>query len=130
LSPLLVASAPLRFEPEIRKAIPTWGERLRFISAHTRDVLAAPASPGKMARRVRWAEAHRFAGADAVRAPVMIVTGEPGLDRVVPVEVSRRNLEQFPGARHVVLPGTGHLGIVTSPERFCAAMQEFLEAAG
>lgn len=129
LSPLLLASAPLRFEPEIRNAIPTWSERIRFISTHTRDVLKAPAWPGKMARRVRWAEAHTFAGADAVRAPVMVVTGEPGLDRVVPVEVSRRNLEQFPGARHVVLPGTGHLGIVTSPERFCAAMCEFLEAS-
>jgi pimeloyl-ACP methyl ester carboxylesterase len=128
LSPLLLASAPLRFEPEIRKAIPSWGERLRFLSIHTRDVLKAPAGPGRMARRVRWAEAHHFAGADAVRAPVMVVTGEPGLDRVVPVEVSQRNLDQFPGARHVVLPGTGHLGIVTSPEHFCTAMHEFLEA--
>lgn len=129
LSPLMLASAPLRFEPEIRKAIPTWGQRMRFIATQIRDVLTAPARPGNMARRVRWAEAHQFADVDRVQAPVMVVTGEPGLDRVVPFEVSRRNLEQFPGARHVVLPGTGHLGIVTTPECFCTAMHEFVDAA-
>lgn len=127
LSPLFLASAPMRFEPEIRHAIPRWGERIRFLSTQTRDVLGAPTRPRNMARRVRWAENHKFAGVDAVRAPVMIITGEPGLDRVVPAEVTRRNLEHFPGARHVVLPGTGHLGIVTCPERFCAAMGDFLE---
>jgi pimeloyl-ACP methyl ester carboxylesterase len=126
LSPLFVASAPLRFEPEIRKAIPEWRQRVRFISRQTRNVLGAPASPGKMARRVRWAEAHHFAGTDAVRAPVLVVTGEPGLDRVVPVEVSRRNIERFPGARHVVIPRTGHLGIVTQPDEFRTVMRDFL----
>lgn len=130
LSPLFLASAPLRFEPEIRKAIPRFGERMRFISTHTRDVLGAPASPGKMARRVRWAEAHHFAGAAAVRAPVLVVTGEPELDRVVPVEVSRRTIEHFPGARHVVLPRTGHLGIVTQPDAFRTLMREFLGSVG
>ena len=79
-----------------------------------------------MARRVRWAETHRFADPARVQAPVLVVTGEPGLDRVVPVEVSRRTLDLVPSARHVVLARTGHIGIVTQPDRFCHVMDEFL----
>jgi pimeloyl-ACP methyl ester carboxylesterase len=57
---------------------------------------------------------------------VLVVTGEPDLDRVVPVEVSRRTLTHLPSARHVVLPRTGHIGIVTQPDRFCRVMDQFL----
>ena len=63
-----------------------------------------------------------------VEAPVLVVTGEPGLDRVVPVEVSRRIVARVRRARHVVLPRTGHLGIVTRPEGFCRVMNEFVES--
>ena len=64
----------------------------------------------------------------ACRLPVLVVTGEPGLDRVVPVEVSRRIVARVRRARHVVLPRTGHLGIVTRPEGFCRVMDEFVES--
>ena len=56
-------------------------------------VVRAPTSPARMARRIAWAEAHRFADPRAVEAPALVVTGEPGLDRVVPVEVTRRYLD-------------------------------------
>jgi pimeloyl-ACP methyl ester carboxylesterase len=127
LSPLFVATAPLRLRPEVRAAFPAFGERLRFLATHTWRVVTAPMSPPKMARRVRWAEAHRFADPGGVSAPVLVVTGEPGLDRVVPVEVSRRTMACLRGARHVVLPRTGHLGIVTKPEGFCRVMHDFVE---
>jgi pimeloyl-ACP methyl ester carboxylesterase len=128
LSPLFVATAPLRLRPEVRAAFPAWSERMRFLASHTWRVVTAPMSPGKMARRVRWADAHRFADAEGVQAPVLVVTGEPGLDRVVPVEVSRRIVARIRRARHVVLPRTGHLGIVTRPEGFCRVMNEFVES--
>jgi len=126
LSPLFVVTAPMRLRPEVRAALPGLGPRLRFVAAQSLRVLRAPASPYRMARRIRWAEAHHFADQSRIQAPVLVVTGEPELDRVVPVEVSRRTLARVPSGRHVVLAGTGHIGIVTRPDRFCHVMDEFL----
>jgi len=126
LSPIFVVTAPMRLAPEVRAAFPTIREQLRFMAVHSWRVFRAPASPPRMARRVRWAQAHEFADPARVQAPVLVVTGEPDLDRVVPVEVSRRTLDRLPSARHVVLPRTGHIGIVTQPDRFCRVMDQFL----
>lgn len=126
LTPLFVVTAPMRLQSEVRAAFPGLGQRLHFVVAQSWRMLRAPSSPPKMARRVRWAEAHPFADLSHVHAPVLVVTGEPGLDRVVPVEVSRRTLASVPSGRHVVLPRTGHIGIVTRPEGFRRVMDEFL----
>ncbi|MGE3887598.1 MAG: alpha/beta fold hydrolase [Vicinamibacterales bacterium] len=128
LSPVFVITAPMRLQPEVRAAFPAIGDRLRFMARHGWRVTTAPMSPTKMARRLEWAEHHRFADATHVQAPTLVVTGEPGLDRVVPVEVSRRNVARLAHARHVVLPRTGHLGIVTKPEGFCKVLDEFVGA--
>jgi pimeloyl-ACP methyl ester carboxylesterase len=126
LSPVFVATSPLRLHPEVRAAFPSFGNRVRFMLSHGLRVAKAPMSVTKMARRIAWAGAHQFADASAVTAPVLVVTGEPSLDRVVPVEVSRRNVERLRAVRHVVLPQTGHLGIVTRPDRFRTALDDFL----
>jgi hypothetical protein len=54
------------------------------------------------------------------------MTGEPGLDRVVPIDVSRRILERIPNTRHVVLPRTGHIGLVTRPDLFADTIDAFM----
>jgi pimeloyl-ACP methyl ester carboxylesterase len=126
LSPIFVATSPLRLRPEVRAAFPAFGPRLRFLASHAWRVAIAPMSPARMARRVRWAEAHRFADMSRVQAPVLVVTGEPGLDRVVPVELTRRITMRVRQARHVVLPRTGHIGIVTRPDRFREVVNEFV----
>ncbi len=127
LSPVFVATSPMRLQPEVRAAFPLFRERLRFMLGHGLRVARAPMSAAKMARRIQWAEAHRFAEPSAVSAPVLVVTGEPALDRVVPVEVSERNIARLRAARHVVLPHTGHLGIVTRPDRFRTVVDDFLK---
>jgi pimeloyl-ACP methyl ester carboxylesterase len=125
LSPIFALTSPMRLQPEVQAAFPSIGARLHFMAYHGWRVVTAPMSPKKMARRISWAEHHRFADAARV-APALVVTGEPGLDRVVPVEVSRRNVSRLPSARHVVLPRTGHLGIVTKPDRFRELMDQFV----
>jgi pimeloyl-ACP methyl ester carboxylesterase len=127
LSPVFVITSPLRLQPEVRAAFPGIRERLRFMLGHGLRVARAPMSAAKMARRIQWAEAYRFAEPSAVSAPVLVVTGEPALDRVVPVEVSERNIARLRAARHVVLPRTGHLGIVTRPDRFRTVVDDFLK---
>jgi pimeloyl-ACP methyl ester carboxylesterase len=128
LSPIFAVTSPMRLQPEVQAALPSVGARLRFMAYHGWRVVTAPMSPKKMARRIVWAERHRFADPARVAAPTLLVTGEPGLDRVVPVEVSRRNVSRLPAARHVVLARTGHLGIVTRPEQFRDLMDEFVAA--
>jgi 3-oxoadipate enol-lactonase len=127
LSPVFVATSPMRLRPEVRAAFPVFKDRLRFMLGHGLRVARAPMSAAKMARRIQWAEVHRFAEPSAVSAPVLVVTGEPALDRVVPVEVSARNIARLRAARHVVLPRTGHLGIITRPDRFRTVVDDFLK---
>jgi pimeloyl-ACP methyl ester carboxylesterase len=80
-----------------------------------------------MARRVAWARSHHFADRHLIKAPALIVTGEPGLDNVVPVDVSRRYLDELQYCEHVVLERTGHLGLVTRPEAFAGVLGRFLD---
>ena len=82
-----------------------------------------------MARRVAWAKWHHFADPHSVKAPALIVTGEPGLDRIVPVDVSRRYLSDFERVEHIVMKGTGHLGLVTRPDEFAGVLQRFVNGA-
>jgi pimeloyl-ACP methyl ester carboxylesterase len=129
MSPLFVATAPQRMRPELSAAMPTIGARLRFSLAQAARVVMAPARPAMMARRIQWAKAHRFADPHQVTSPVLVVTGEPGLDRVVPVDVTRRYLDEFETAEHVVLKRTGHIGLVTRPDAFAGVLERFMHDA-
>lgn len=124
LSPVFAVSAPARLYPEVRAAIPAVAPRLRFMARAAAGVAAAPASPRRMARRVEWALAHHFAGLDAITAPALVVTGEPALDRVVPVEQTAR-YAALRTVRQATLARTGHIGLVTRPREFAALIGDF-----
>lgn len=129
LSPLFVATAPRRMGREVAAALPAIGQRLRFMAGQGARIAMAPASPSKMARRMAWASAHHFADPQHITAPALVVTGEPGLDRVVPVEVSRRYLTDLQSVEHVVLEHTGHIGLVTRPDAFASVLERFVHGA-
>lgn len=57
--------------------------------------------------------------------PVLVIAGEE--DAVVPVEDARRMQEAAWDARLEVIPGAGHLTPVEQPERFVAALRDFLD---
>lgn len=125
-SPLFLASGPQRYRPEMVAAMPSLIERLKFALSAGVRVLMAPANPSRMARRVAWAKSHRFADPRSVKAPVLLVTGEPELDRVVPVDLTRRYLDEFTKAEHVVVRQTGHLGMATRPDAFADVLERFV----
>jgi 3-oxoadipate enol-lactonase len=127
LSPLFIATAPLRLRPEIVAALPSLGARLRFGAWHTARAVLSPTTPLRMARRIAWARSHHFANPRSVKAPALVVTGEPLLDRVLPVEVTRRYLDDLHSARHVILERTGHLGSVTRPGEFADVLGRFVD---
>lgn len=126
LSPMFVATAPQRNRPEMIAAFPSIGSRLKFAIRTGAQVLMAPANPSRMARRIAWAKAHHFADPHTVKAPVLLLTGEAELDRIVPVDVTKRYLDEFDEAEHVVLKRTGHLGLVTRPDAFAGVLERFV----
>jgi len=127
MSPLFVATAPQRMRPEMVAAFPRWLARLKFTVGYGLNVIGAIPSPVKMARRIDWATQHHFADAGRIDVPALIVTGEPELDRVVPVDVSRRYLDDIHSATHVVLRRTGHNGPATRPDEFADMLGRFVD---
>jgi 3-oxoadipate enol-lactonase len=126
--PLFLAETPWRLRPEIRTAIPDARARRQFSLRALRTLVSAPLSLSQMAARARMISSVDV-GADCARitAPTLVVTGERGLDHVVPVEGSAEYLRLIPDARAVVLERTGHLGSITRPDAFAALVRAFTE---
>ena len=125
-SPLFVATAPQRLRPELTATFPSLFARLKFTVSYGPNVMFALASPARMARRIEWSNQHDFADPRSIEAPTLIVTGEPELDRVVPVDVTRRYLDELRSAQHVVMKRTGHSGYVTRPDEFADVLGKFV----
>jgi pimeloyl-ACP methyl ester carboxylesterase len=128
-SPIFMLDAPLRAMREIRAAFPRLPARARFSAGQARRVLRWYVSPRRMAERLRWNEQFAFSDPSSIDRPVLVITGEDGLDRVVPPELTRRYLDCLPHARHEVLPRTGHLGLLTRPAEFAELIVRFADEA-
>jgi 3-oxoadipate enol-lactonase len=126
--PLFLAETPFRLNPEICAAIPDARARRRFSVRSLRTALGAPVSLSQMAARARMIATEDVTPDCArVTAPTLVVTGEAGLDHVVPVEGSSEYVRLIANARAVVLERTGHLGSITRPDAFAAIVRAFTE---
>jgi pimeloyl-ACP methyl ester carboxylesterase len=125
--PAFCVSALDRLGSEIRTALPDWRARIGFTLAYVGDVMTAPTLPGLMARRVQLQQQTPLQP-DCLRivAPTLVVTGDESLDLVVPVASTREYLQLIPGAQYAVMDHTGHLGMLTQPDRFAGLLKEFL----
>jgi pimeloyl-ACP methyl ester carboxylesterase len=125
-SPLFFAGAFGRFWPELRVTYPAVSQRLRFCAAAMARVAAAPAIPSRMSQRAQMAVREHFASDCAhVEVPTLVITGERELDRVVTCDETIDYLSLINGARLQVLDRTGHLGIISAPDRFAAIVARF-----
>lgn len=101
-----------------------------FAVQHAGTVLAHMFSPRLMARRARMVAALDVERDLArVRCPTLVVTGEPTLDRVVPVRLTREYHRIWPHAAEATLPRTGHLGVITKPDEFARLVVSFADQA-
>jgi pimeloyl-ACP methyl ester carboxylesterase len=124
--PLFAARACRRLLPETFAARPTWGSRARFLGSHVVRILQTPIHPSRMAHWVRaWMATDIAADCRLVSAPTLVLTGEPHLDRVVPVADSLDVVNYITHAKHVVLDRTGHIGLVSRPAEFAALVSTF-----
>jgi 3-oxoadipate enol-lactonase len=86
-------------------------------------------TPSRMAERVRLEQSLDFhPDCERLSAPTLIVTGEEGLDSVVPVHVTKMYESLLPGARLEQMSNTGHIGMLTQPERFAQIVGGFVHA--
>lgn len=130
-TPLFAASAMWRMWPEVAAARGGWLPGLSWLAGHLlRRVLPAPASPRRMQRRLRlWLAADRLADCRAVAVPTLVISGDPRLDRVVPADSTREFATAIRGATFHTLERTGHIGLVTRPERFAEVVMTFARNA-
>lgn len=128
-APAFVATSPARLWPEVSAARPAWPSRLGFFARQGLRAARSPMIPGLMARRIREAQRLDFAADCAnVAVPTLVVSGEEGLDRVVPVGSTRTYAELIRDARYEVMEGTGHIGVLTQPDRFAQIIGGFVHA--
>ncbi len=125
--PLFVAETPFRLRPEVVSALPSRSDRRAFYWSQLQTFLSAGVSLAQIAHRARLMEELDIAGdCRRVTAPTLVVTGEPALDWVVPVGETAEFARLIHGARHLVLERTGHLGTITQPAVFAAAVARFV----
>jgi len=121
-----VATSPGRVWPELHAACGPTGA-VTFLTRHGIRAAAAPMIPGLMAARILETLSIDFSvDCAAVQAPTLVISGEPHLDRIVPVESTRKYAEMIRGAKYVMLEGTGHLGLVTRPAEWAALVGQFV----
>ncbi len=103
-APMFVLTSPGRVLPEICDALPTWRERIRFSAGQLLRVARTRISPTRMAARMRVAkQVDFFEACRRITMPTLVVTGQPGLDRVVPAEETWKYLKLIPGSESLRL---------------------------
>lgn len=128
--PVFLATAFQRLHAELAAAFPRVPDRLAFVLRGTLTALRYPALPHVMAQRVRLMEAIDLsADASRVTAPTLVVTGNPELDLVVPVQSTRRYLSHIRGSRYEMMENSGHSGSLTQPERLARIVGTFVNAS-
>jgi pimeloyl-ACP methyl ester carboxylesterase len=127
LSPLFLLDSPARILPEVRASLPGMRPAMRFVAGQVNRTMRAFLSPTRMAARLRWNESYQFVDPKEISQPVLVITGEDALDRVVSPALTRRYLSALPCAQHVVLAQTGHIGLLTKPAEFAEMVRRFAD---
>lgn len=126
--PLVLPAWFLRMWPEIFAAKPGIAARARFAARYFGRIMLSPLSVTKMSAWARLKLNTDIVGDCArVKAPVLLITGEPELDRVIDLRLTADWLELIPGTRHATIPRTGHIGLVSKPGEFADIVCKFVE---
>jgi 3-oxoadipate enol-lactonase len=146
---LVLANTTSRY-PEAARA--AWAQRIATVRAHGVEAIAdavmeryftegfrarAPGTVARFRRRVTSTGAEGYAGCcnavgtvdttarlGAIAVPTLVIAGE--LDQGTPVAMARTLAEGIPGATLVVLPEASHLSAVEQPDKFDAAVTDFI----
>jgi len=119
-----------RVRVELNAGLPRVWDRIALVVRAAITAVRYPPLPHVMANRVRLMEAVDLAqDAGRVTAPTLVVTGEPGIDRVVPVESTKKYLAYIPNSRYTMIDNAGHTVSLIHPERLARVVCEFINAS-
>jgi pimeloyl-ACP methyl ester carboxylesterase len=127
LLPLFLLSS-LRLHREIAAAVSGWWPGIMASARQGLRSLTHFPAPGRMARRAAMTGEAAVDGLPDIHVPTLVITGERGLDRVVPTTLTAEYCRIWPHATAVTLEHTGHLGLVTRPDAFADAVVSFAES--
>jgi 3-oxoadipate enol-lactonase len=129
--PLFTLRGCYRVVPEILAARDRWSSRMQLAFEYAGRAMRYPLSPTQMAHWVAaWMRADIAGECARVTAPALLVTGEPSLDRVVPVRSTLEYRTLLRDTRHEILTDTGHIGWVSKPRELTTLVDRFLETLG
>ena len=128
LTPLFILTS-FRLYREVAAASASVAAGVRQSARHAWNVLTHMFGPTRMARRIFLLDGFEHGDLSRVSAPTLVVTGDPHLDRVMPVPATREYLRLIPHARLATLERTGHLGFITRPHAFVELVVPFVEEA-
>jgi pimeloyl-ACP methyl ester carboxylesterase len=124
---MFLLTAFRRVLKEMTQTFPRGGERIAFLGRATVAAIRYPALPHLMATRVRLMQTVDLAAdCNRITAPTLVITGDPSLDLVVPVESTRRYLSHIQNSRYERLERTGHSGSLTQPRRLATLVSDFI----
>ena len=127
LSPLFLAGS-IRLHREVAAANGGMVSGIRASIGHGWNALRHMFSPLRMSRRIELLSTASLAGQiSTTRCPVLIVTGDESLERVMPVQRTLEYTALLPQAQVATLARTGHLGLITRPAAFAAIVIPFVE---
>jgi pimeloyl-ACP methyl ester carboxylesterase len=128
LLPLFLLGS-LRLYPEIAAAYDGVARGVWAAIRQGARSLAYFPAPSRMARRAAIVAEAQVDGLASVHVPVLVVTGQRGLDRVVPAELTAEYTRIWPHATAVTLERTGHLGLVTRADAWAGIIERFVTEA-
>jgi pimeloyl-ACP methyl ester carboxylesterase len=129
LTPVFLVGS-LRLYKEIAVARSETHDGGRAAVSHAWRALTHMFSPFRMARRAGFLRSLVLQeDLSHVTVPTLVVTGEPGLDRVVPVAATLQYTRLWPHALVATIAHTGHLGLTTRPTEFARLVVPFAEDA-
>jgi pimeloyl-ACP methyl ester carboxylesterase len=127
--PIFFAESPRRMRREIAIALPNREHRRELMLMQIRAFVSAPLSVSRLAARARLIGRYdRRADCALVSRPTLVLHGEPHLDHIVAADGSSEYGRLIAGARVRQLDRTGHLGSVTRPLEFAAAITDFIDS--
>jgi len=130
LAPIFML-ASLRMYREIAAANPGAVRGVLAASRHVWRVVTHMFAPHRVARRVHLLGSLNLRQAlmrvTVPPLPTLIITGEPSLDRVVPVAATHEYLQLWPHANIATIARRGHLGSITRPGEFARLVMGFAE---
>jgi pimeloyl-ACP methyl ester carboxylesterase len=128
--PMFAMAGLIRLHAELAATLPQPQERIAFVLRALVTVLRYPALPHLMARRARLMQTIDLSNdCRLISAPTLVVTGNPSLDRVVPVASTRQYLTHIRNSQYEMMEDTGHSGSLTQPERLARIVGTFVNAA-